>query len=251
MNNINNKDHNHKEYFKIDFLCGTISKSDDFQIISQIFSLLSDSSRLKIFWLLCHSKECVSNIADILKMTNPAVSHHLKILKDAGLIESYRDGKEVFYSTSTDSKCQALHGMIERLMSISCPDFDNEHEHINENSEYLDNQVSTIKQIHDYMIENLSKRITIDELAKQFAMNPTTLKTVFKDVYGTSLAAHIKEHRMEKAAQLLVKSEMSIVEISSQVGYESQSKFSAVFKEFYNQTPVEYRKAKGKTLYKM
>ena len=234
--------HNHKEYFKLDFLKNQIAHQDDFQTVADIFSLLADSTRLKIFWLLCHSKECVLNIAQLLGMTNPAVSHHLKILRQAGLIESYRDQHEVFYTVSNGAKSQALHSIIEKLMSINCPDFDSNHEKINENSEYLENQIGTIKKVHDYLTQNLSKRITIEELSKSFAMNPTTLKTVFKDVYGNSLAAHIKEHRMEKAAELLVQTQMPVNQIAQEVGYESQSKFSAVFKEFYKLSPMEYKK---------
>lgn len=236
--------HSHDEYFKLDFLKTEISKTDDFKTVSELFSLLSDANRLKIFWFLCHTKDCVLNISEFMNMTNPAVSHHLKILKDSGLIESYRDGKEVFYTVCANEKSKTLHGFIEKLMSITCPDFDNKHEKINQNSEYLDNQVKKIKEVHDYMKENLSQRITIDELSKKFAMNSTTLKTVFKDVYGTSIAAHIKEHRMEKAAELLVQTDLSISEISCQVGYESQSKFSMVFKEYYKLSPAEYRKSR-------
>ncbi len=238
--------HHHHEYFKSEFLYKELMKEDDFKTVSTIFALLSDSTRLKIFWFLCHSKECGINIAEIMGITNPAVSHHLKILKEAGLIESYRDGKEVFYTVSGEAKSQALHGIIEKLMAITCPDFDNKHEKINQNSEYLENQVNTIKQIHDYMKENLSTRFTIEELARKFAMNTTTLKTVFKDVYGTSLAAHIKEHRMEKAAELLAGTELPISEIALQVGYESQSKFGAAFKEHFAISPLEYRNSHGR-----
>ncbi|MBR5646638.1 MAG: metalloregulator ArsR/SmtB family transcription factor [Treponema sp.] len=233
---------NHKEYFKLDFIKEQVAKDSDFETMAQIFSLLADSNRLKIFWLLCHSKECVVSIAQIMYMTTPAVSHHLKLLKDAELIEGYRDEKEVFYTVSNKPENQALHSIIEKLMSMNCPDFDSRHEKINENSEYLEDQVEKIKKIHDYLTENLSKRIKIDELARKFAINATTLKTVFKDVYGTSLAAHIKEHRMEKAASLLVQSQLSIKEIADKVGYESQSKFSAVFKDFYNMSPNDYKK---------
>ncbi|MCQ2591197.1 MAG: metalloregulator ArsR/SmtB family transcription factor [Treponema sp.] len=239
------EEHNHAEYFKIDFLRGELAKNDDFQTVADYFSILSDASRLKIFWLLCHSKECVNNIADYLKMTTPAVSHHLKLLRQKDLISSERDGKEVFYKITDTSKAHALHEIIEKLMAISCPDFDSSHEKINEKSEYLENQVATIKQVHDYLLKNISKRITIEELSKDFAMNPTTLKTIFKDVYGTSLAAHIKEHRMEKAAELLTQTEQSINQIATSVGYESQSKFCAVFKESFGMTPVKYRMNHG------
>ena len=233
--------HTHQEYFKHDFLKNQISHHEDFQTVADIFSLLADASRLKIFWLLCHSKECVINIAQTLKMSNPAVSHHLKILREAELIESYRDEREVFYTVSAKAKSQALHSIIEKLMSVNCPDFDSNHE-INENSDYLENQVEKIKKVHDYLTQNLSKRITIEELSKTFAVNATTLKTVFKDVYGNSIAAHIKEHRMEKAADLLVHSQMPVNQIAQEVGYESQSKFSVVFKDFFKLSPIEYKK---------
>ncbi|MBR1912672.1 MAG: metalloregulator ArsR/SmtB family transcription factor [Treponema sp.] len=229
--------------FKIDFLQKELSQEEMFLDVSRIFSLLSDSTRLKIFWLLCHAQECVNDIVQMMDMTMPAVSHHLKILKDAGMIESYRDGKEVFYSAPGTEKNKMLHEMMEKLMEISCPDFEGNHEQINENSKYLENQVEAIKKVHERLTENLSRRITIEELAHEFYMNPTTLKTVFKDVYGTSVAAHIKKHRMEKAAELLVSTDLSVNEIARLVGYESQSKFSATFKDFYAVTPNEYKKS--------
>ena len=57
-------------------------------------SLLSDPSRLRIFWLLCHCEECVMNISALVDMSSPAVSHHLRNLKASGLIVSRREGKE-------------------------------------------------------------------------------------------------------------------------------------------------------------
>ena len=44
---------------------------------------LGDPSRLRIFWLLCHCEECVINIAAATEMSSPAVSHHLRLLKNA------------------------------------------------------------------------------------------------------------------------------------------------------------------------
>ncbi len=73
-------------------------------------------------------------------------------------------------------------------------------------------------------------------------MNPTTLKTIFKSVYGTSIAAHMKEHRMEQAAKLLRETGLSIAEIAGCVGYDSQSKFTAAFKEYSGKLPKDYRR---------
>ena len=64
----------------------------------------------------------------------------------------------------------------------------------------------------------------------------------FKSIYGTSIAAHIKEHRMEQAAKTLKETDKSIAEIARAVGYDSQSRFTAAFKTYFKVLPKEYRK---------
>ena len=202
-----------------------------FQRIADIFRQLGDPSRIRIFWLLCHCEECVVNIADMVEMSSPAVSHHLRVLKDSGLLDSRRDGREVYYRAADAPQSRLLHEMIEQVMDVACPQWREEAE-----------QVKIIREIHDHLTEHMEQRVTIEELAHRYLINPTTLKTVFKQVYGNSLAAHMKEHRMEKAASLLRETELSVAEIAGQVGYESQSKFTAAFKEQFGQLPKEYRR---------
>ena len=91
------------------------------QAVSDAMKQLGDPTRLQIFWLLCHCEECVSNIAAIVNMTSPAVSHHLRLLKSSGLIISRREGKEVYYSASKNALTQSLHNIIEEIASITCP----------------------------------------------------------------------------------------------------------------------------------
>ena len=202
-----------------------------FQRIADIFRQLGDPSRIRIFWLLCHCEECVVNIAAMVDMSSPAVSHHLRVLKDSGLLSSRREGREVYYRASDAAQSRLLHEMIEQVMDVACPQWREEAE-----------QVKIIREIHDHLTEHMEQRVTIEELAHRYLINPTTLKTVFKQVYGNSLAAHMKEHRMEKAASLLRETELSVAEIAGQVGYGSQSKFTAAFKEQFGQLPKEYRR---------
>ena len=54
-------------------------------------------------------------------MSSPAVSHHLRQLRTAGLIESRRDGKEVFYRAAATETARLLHRVIEQTMRIVCP----------------------------------------------------------------------------------------------------------------------------------
>ncbi len=107
---------------------------------------------------------------------------------------------------------------------------------------YQSEQIEIIREIHNRLIQEIGERITIEELSKEYLINPTTLKTAFKAVYGTSIAAHMKEHRMKKAAEMLRDSDMSIAEIAQAVGYDSQSKFTAAFKTFFQVLPKEYKK---------
>lgn len=76
---------------------------------------------MRIFWLLCHYEECVINLASLVGMTSPAVSHHLRQLKSSGLIVSRRDGKEVYYKAVDTEQAQLLHIIIEKMVEISCP----------------------------------------------------------------------------------------------------------------------------------
>ena len=112
----------------------------------------------------------------------------------------------------------------------------------NELTEYPPEQVAIVREIHSQLLRHMERRITIEELSKQYLINPTTLKSVFKAVYGASLAAHIKEHRMEQAAKMLRETDMSIAAIAQAVGYESQSKFTAAFKNRFAALPTAYRK---------
>lgn len=94
---------------------------DAFQAVSDVFKQLGDSSRLRIFWILCHCEACVINLSALVNMSSPAVSHHLKQLKTGGLIVSRREGKEVYYKASDSREANLLHHMIETLVEITCP----------------------------------------------------------------------------------------------------------------------------------
>ena len=114
--------HHHRDDDKTEHLEACLQRVEHFQTVSELFRQLSDSSRIRIFWLLCHCEECVINISSLMDMSSPAVSHHLKQLKAIGLISSRRQGKEMYYKASATPEVQLLHKAIEHLMQITCPD---------------------------------------------------------------------------------------------------------------------------------
>ena len=90
--------------------------------VSILLKQLSDPTRLKIFWILCHMEECVINIAAIMDMSSPAISHHLRLLKACGLITSRRNGKEMYYKAADTEIVSELHYAIDKIAAITCPD---------------------------------------------------------------------------------------------------------------------------------
>ena len=110
--------HNHGQ--SVEHQLDHMPKAEEFQTVSYLFKQLCDPSRIRIFWLLCHCEECVINLAALMEMTSPAVSHHLRQLKAGGLIVSRRSGKEVYYKAADTQQAQLLHHMIEKMVEISC-----------------------------------------------------------------------------------------------------------------------------------
>ena len=107
-----------------------LEKEDTFQALSDIFRQLGDANRIRIFWLLCHCEEYVVNIAAMMDMSSPAVSHHLRILRDSGLLTTRRDGKEVYYHAADTAQARLLHELIEQVMDVACPQWRAEAEQV-------------------------------------------------------------------------------------------------------------------------
>ena len=240
--------HQHGERTHTEDLHRELTNIEHFTAVSDVFKQLSDPTRVRIFWLLSHQEECVVNIAAMLDktpqevaamldMSSPAISHHLRSLTEGGILESRRDGKEVYYRAADTEQIRLLHEMIEQVMKITCPD---------KAVDYSASQEEIVRNVHRYLTEHLSERITIEELSRKFLMNATTLKNVFKQVYGTTIAAHMRMHRLEQGALLLQTTKDDIASIAQAVGYDSASRFTTAFREMYGETPTVFRRSRQK-----
>lgn len=70
--------------------------------LADLFKIFSDSTRIRILDILIRRELCVQEIAKELEMTQSAISHQLRVLKQAHLVKSRRDGKTVYYSLADD-----------------------------------------------------------------------------------------------------------------------------------------------------
>lgn len=66
--------------------------------LAELFKVFGDSTRIRILYVLFEAEVCVCDLAEALHMTQSAISHQLKILKNSKLVKSRREGKSVFYS---------------------------------------------------------------------------------------------------------------------------------------------------------
>ena len=103
-----------------DELLRTKPADEAFVKAADVFALLNDPTRLRILWLLSHSEECVTNISITIGMSAPAVSHHLRLLRQTGLLQNRRDGKEVYYKLADTPTGCLVHKVIDDMFEINC-----------------------------------------------------------------------------------------------------------------------------------
>ena len=92
--------HAHEEI--VEKVRGKIPGEDTLYDLTELFRIFADSTRIRILYVLLESEMCVCDIAVLLGMTQSAISHQLRALKNARLVKSRRDGKTVFYSLTDD-----------------------------------------------------------------------------------------------------------------------------------------------------
>lgn len=81
---------------------GNIPDEMEISDLSDLFKVFGDSTRLKIMFVLFESEVCVCDLAELLNMTQSAISHQLRVLKQSKLVTSRREGKSVFYSLADE-----------------------------------------------------------------------------------------------------------------------------------------------------
>ena len=94
---------------------GNLADEETLYRVAELFKIFGDPTRVRILHALFHQELCVQNIADGLDMTQSAISHQLRILKQSALVKSRRDGKTIFYSLADDHVATILMQGLEHV----------------------------------------------------------------------------------------------------------------------------------------
>ena len=118
-------DHEHMEVEACGYLCvhedvvaqvlAALPGDSELSRLADLFKTFGDGTRVRILYVLFEAEVCVCDLAKLLGMTQSAVSHQLRILKQARLIKSRRDGKTVFYSLADDHVATLLRQGMEHV----------------------------------------------------------------------------------------------------------------------------------------
>ncbi len=95
----------HEELLKI--VKETMPEETELYDLAELFKVFGDSTRIRILFVLFEVEVCVCDLAKALNMTQSAISHQLRILKQNKLVKSRREGKSIFYSLA-DSHVRAI-----------------------------------------------------------------------------------------------------------------------------------------------
>ena len=99
------------------------------------------------------------------------------------------------------------------------------------------------KRCFDYLHAHMSEDVSLDELAAEAQLSPFHFSRMFKQSVGVPPRVYLTRIRMEKASELLAKTELSVTQIALEVGYASSQAFARAFLKERNMTPTAYRSA--------
>lgn len=105
---------------------------------------------------------------------------------------------------------------------------------------------STLPEIENHIIHHIGEKITVEDLARVMHLSATRFLHLFKERYGVSPIQYVIRRKLDRAAYLLLYSDLTVTQIGEQLGFSSQSHFSALFAKKWGCYPSQYRRKQRK-----
>jgi ArsR family transcriptional regulator len=95
-------DDEHADQTVLEATADLLLSLEDAGRVAELFKALSDPTRVRIIGLLAHAELCVGDLARILQMTQPAISHQLRVLRNLRIVRGRKEGRHVYYTLMDD-----------------------------------------------------------------------------------------------------------------------------------------------------
>ncbi len=183
--------------------------------------------QVRIIGLIEHYEKCGASVMVSQQRALEAMWITYRMLQELG-IESERPLYSFQVSHYRQLRTETV-SMLEKMMRSAMT--------MNENV-----KPDVVHQIKQYIMENSSKDISLEMIAERVNLSPYYISKLFKEQLGLNYIDYLTECRIERAKSLMCDSELSLKEITFEIGYNDPNYFSRVFRRVYGITPTEYRK---------
>lgn len=116
---------------------------------------------------------------------------------------------------------------------------------IQKSNNFKNNNLSTLKNMISFINQNYKEKISLEDIASSGNVGKTACCSIFKKYINKTPIEYVTEFRLRKSLELLSNTDMTVLEISYEVGFSGASYFSETFRKFYDCTPNGYRKSKN------
>ncbi len=106
-------------------------------------------------------------------------------------------------------------------------------------------QTILAKKAAAYLTANIDRQVMVSELSEKFHVSQTCLQNAFKGVYGVPVRSYNRILKMQSAALRLIHTDLTVLAIANECGYDNASKFASAFRKVMGESPAEYRKMHG------
>ena len=212
-------------------------QKDDILLISPGIPFAITDCRNALYGLACFSTNTVAQITSSRNMI-----FHCNSITD---VEKSYDGlREVFleltreYAKRTHQTKAYTDSLMLKLLDILVEEFQVKNIGTKEDFSETDRRM---KEMMQYILANLDQELSLNDLAEQMFVSPSTLSRVFKKSTGQYFADFVLEMRVKNAMNLLAHTEQNVTQIALTCGFTNSASFNRAFKKLVNMTPIEYR----------
>lgn len=212
-------------------------QKDDILLISPGIPFAITECRNALYGLACFSTNTVAQITSSRNMI-----FHCNSITD---VEKSYDGlREVFleltreYAKRTHQTKAYTDSLMLKLLDILVEEFQVKNIGTKEDFSETDRRM---KEMMQYILANLDQELSLNDLAEQMFVSPSTLSRVFKKSTGQYFADFVLEMRVKNAMNLLAHTEQNVTQIALTCGFTNSASFNRAFKKLVNMTPIEYR----------